>query len=105
MNQTITIYHNPRCSKSRASLALLEASGLDVDIRAYLDSPPSPKELAELLSMLGTDIAGMLRTTEATFKALENPPPLSDTTAWLDIISVNSNPAAATHRDQERQGP
>ena len=44
----ITIFHNPRCSKSRATLALLEERGIEPEIRLYLQNPPDAAELAEL---------------------------------------------------------
>ena len=50
---SLTIYHNPRCSKSRQTLKLIEEAGAEVDIVLYLDSPPSVTEISELLSKLG----------------------------------------------------
>ncbi|MDP6968115.1 MAG: arsenate reductase (glutaredoxin) [Gammaproteobacteria bacterium] len=49
---SVTIYHNPRCSKSRATLALLEANGITPNIRLYLEAIPSAEELTKLLAML-----------------------------------------------------
>lgn len=89
MTKTITIYHNPRCSKSRASLAIIENCELEADIQLYLQTPPSAAELGDLLDMLGGDINTLLRKGEAVYKALENPPPLSDTQAWLEVIADN----------------
>ncbi|KAA3649681.1 MAG: arsenate reductase (glutaredoxin), partial [Proteobacteria bacterium] len=51
MSQAI-IYHNPRCSKSRATLALLQSQQLDTQIIKYLETPPSPQTLKKLLKML-----------------------------------------------------
>ena len=48
----ITYWHNPRCSKSRAGLALLEAHGAEVQTRAYLNAPPTIAELKEVLAAL-----------------------------------------------------
>ena len=50
---SVILYHNPRCSKSRATLALLEANGITPEVRLYLDQGPSAEELEQLLSMLG----------------------------------------------------
>ncbi len=53
----VTIWHNPRCSKSRGALALLAEHGLDAQERRYLDEPPTRAELEELLELLGVDDA------------------------------------------------
>ena len=65
-----TLYHNPRCSKSREALALLQARGVAPDIVLYLESPPSIASLRELLRMLGSGPRGILRTGEAEFDAM-----------------------------------
>ena len=69
---SVTLYHNPRCSKSRATLALLEAQGVVVKIRLYLEQVPSSDELTDLLSMLGMDdVRQLMRHGEEAYK-LEN---------------------------------
>lgn len=60
-----TIYHNPRCSKSRATLQLLEDKGEKLNIVEYLTSPPSADELKRILTMLGKKPADILRSKEA----------------------------------------
>lgn len=73
---SITIYHNPRCSKSRETLALLEQRGVTPVVIAYLDTPPSPAEISKLLALLGmTDARDLLRKGEAEYKelGLDNP--------------------------------
>jgi arsenate reductase len=65
---TITIYHNPRCSKSRQTLALIEEQGIEPDIIEYLNSPPSEAELEAILTMLGKEPAALMRTGEDEFK-------------------------------------
>jgi arsenate reductase len=62
------IYHNPRCSKSRASLSLLEAHGLDIDIVEYLATPPTADEIRDLLARLGLEAADVVRTGESAFR-------------------------------------
>ena len=52
---TITIYHNPRCSKSRETLALLREYGIESHIVEYLNSPPSRQRLGEILGFLGLE--------------------------------------------------
>ena len=66
----VRIYHNNRCSKSRATLALLEARGGDVEVINYLDNPPTAAELAGLLKKLGMTARELLRTGEAEYRAL-----------------------------------
>ncbi len=67
---TVTIYHNPRCSKSRQTLALLTEKGVEPEIVEYLKSPPSGKEIADLLGMLGIEPRALMRTKEAVYKEL-----------------------------------
>ena len=62
------IYHNPSCSKSRATLALLEERGVAVEIVEYLKTPPSAEEIRGLISRLGLDAADIVRTSETAFK-------------------------------------
>lgn len=65
---TVTLYHNPRCSKSRATLALLEEKGIEPQIRRYLDEPLNEEEIRTLLSKLNVSPIEMMRTKEAEFK-------------------------------------
>jgi arsenate reductase len=67
---TVTIYHNPRCSKSRATLALLEARGVKPKIVNYLQTPPSAAELKAILRMLGLAPRDILRTGETVYAEL-----------------------------------
>lgn len=67
-----TIYHNPRCSKSRETLALLEDAGTDVTVIEYLKNPPSRDELAALYARAGLTPREGLRGAEAAAKALED---------------------------------
>jgi arsenate reductase (glutaredoxin) len=67
---TLTIYHNPRCSKSRATLALLEARGLAPDVVEYLKTPPSAAELKAILRKLGLEPRDLLRTGEPLYAEL-----------------------------------
>lgn len=62
------IYHNPRCSKSRATLALLEARGIELEIVHYLDDPPSAGRLRELLGKLGVAARDIVRASEDEFR-------------------------------------
>ena len=67
---TVTIWHNPRCSKSRQTLELLQKKGVTPAIREYLKQPPSKAEVETLLDMVG-DPAALLRDGEAEFKVLK----------------------------------
>ena len=67
---TIKIYHNPRCSKSRNALALLEEQGVEAEVVKYLDTPPSKEELVALLKMLGLSARELMRTKEERYTEL-----------------------------------
>ncbi len=67
-NVPVTIYHNPRCSKSRETLALLEARGLQPLVIEYLKTPPSAPELSALLKKLGMKAEQLLRKGEDIYK-------------------------------------
>lgn len=81
----ITIYHNPRCSKSRQTLALLEEQGITPTVRKYLEDVPSATELKAITGFLGISPRELLRTKEAEYSelGLDNPA-LSDD----DIIAA-----------------
>ncbi len=67
---TLTLWHNPRCSKSREALALLEDRGLAPTIRRYLDDPPTEAEIRAALAALNLPAIGLVRTKEALFAEL-----------------------------------
>jgi len=67
---SIKIYHNPRCSKSRNTLALLEEQGVEAEVVKYLETPPSKEKLKELLKMLGLSARELMRTKEEVYKEL-----------------------------------
>lgn len=66
----LRIYHNPRCSKSRAALALLQEAGREPEIVKYLENPPGEEMLRRLLAKLDAPAAELLRHNEPQFKAL-----------------------------------
>ena len=67
----LTIWHNPRCRKSRETLALIEAAGVSVTIRRYLDDTPSGEDILDILSQLEFDHPRLLmRREEAVYKEL-----------------------------------
>ena len=67
----ITIWHNPRCSKSRNAANLLEERGIEAEVVKYLDTPPSKEEIKEVLKMLGISARELMRTKEEIYKELD----------------------------------
>jgi len=67
---TVRILHNPRCSKSRATLALLQEHGIQPEVSLYLETPPSREELRGILRKLGMNPRELMRKGEAEYKAL-----------------------------------
>ena len=65
---TVTLFHNPRCSKSRATLALLQERGIEPDIRLYLEDPPDAAEIGRLLDQLGLEARELMRKGEQAFR-------------------------------------
>ena len=63
-----TMYHNPRCSKSRQTLELLRARGIEPEIVEYLQSPPDARQLEQILDMLGLQPRQLMRTGETEYK-------------------------------------
>ncbi|PKA31096.1 arsenate reductase (glutaredoxin) [Cedecea lapagei] len=71
MSDKVKIYHNPRCSKSRDTLSLLKANGIDPDVVLYLETPLDAATLRQLLSMLGMASAReLMRRKEDLYKSL-----------------------------------
>ena len=64
------IWHNPRCSKSRQGLALLQENGVDPEVRLYLTDTPTEAELADVIEKLGISPRDLLRTGEAIYREL-----------------------------------
>ena len=67
----ITLWHNPRCSKSRQALALLEERGAQVNVYRYLADMPSRHDIEQVASKLGLPPSAMIRTGEKTYKERE----------------------------------
>lgn len=67
----LTLWHNPRCSKSRAALSLLKDRGIAPDIRLYLKAPPIEAEIVELLRRLRIPAIELVRTKERVFSDLD----------------------------------
>lgn len=87
---TARIFHNPRCSKSRQTLAIIEESGVAVEVVKYLEKPPAAEELLKLCEMLGQSPLEITRTKEALFKELgySKSDERSDQ-EWAGILAAN----------------
>jgi len=84
---SITIYHNPRCSKSRKTLEILVNAGITPTIVEYLKTPPSAATTLQLAASLGIAVKDMLRRGETEFKEASDLPDLDDNSAlaaWLE---------------------
>lgn len=68
MANQVTIYHNPRCSKSRQTLALLEEKGISPQVVLYLETPPSEAEIKTILEQLAIQPRQLMRTKEDLYK-------------------------------------
>ena len=66
----VTIWHNPRCGKSRDGVKLLEEKGVDAEVVKYLDTPPTKEEVKAVLKMIGISARELMRTKEAIYKEL-----------------------------------
>ena len=67
MSSAVKIFHNPRCSKSRQTLQLIESNGINPEVIEYLKQPPSYAELSETLDMLGLEPRALMRTREQAY--------------------------------------
>ena len=85
----LTIYHNPRCSKSRQTLALLETAGVDFEVVEYLKEPPSAERLLAIADMLDLPLADLLRRGEPAFRDAASRPDTSDGTALARWLTEN----------------
>jgi arsenate reductase len=83
---TVTIYHNPRCSKSRATLELLRSRGIESTIIEYLKTPPSAAELDAILGQLGLEPRELMRKGEAPYKEAGLDNPSLDRSALIDAM-------------------
>ena len=81
------LYHNTRCSKSRGALELLQQRGIEPEVVYYLETPPSPAELRELLRKLGIDARRLLRSGEPEYAGLGLNDPSLDEEALVAAMS------------------
>jgi arsenate reductase len=88
MATPVTIYHNPRCSKSRDTLALIVKAGVEPEIIEYLKTPPSREELRGLMKKLGMKPEQLVRKGEDIYKQKFSGKTLTDE-QWLDALANN----------------
>lgn len=86
---SITIYHNPSCSKSRKTLELIESRGIKPEIVEYLARPPDAKTLRRLAGMLELPLADLLRRGEAEFRDAAGSVPLDDEAALANWLAAH----------------
>lgn len=79
------IYHNPKCSKSRITLNLIKEQGIEPEIIEYLKSPPSTKELSNIIALLGIKAETLIRKGEAEYKEHFKGKNLSDQ-EWIEAM-------------------
>jgi arsenate reductase len=80
------LLHNPRCSKSRAALALLQERGVEVEILPYLEAPPTRERLRGIIALLGACPRDLLRSGEPEYADLGLADPTLDDVALLDAM-------------------
>lgn len=109
----LTIYHNPRCSKSRKTLELLQESGVEPTIVEYLKEPPNADQILRMASLLDLPVAALLRRGEDEFRNATDLPDLDDNAAlaaWIQrhpktlerpIVVDNENGLAVVGRPPE----
>jgi arsenate reductase len=84
--KTFTIFHNPKCSKSRATLALLQQSGVEPQVVEYLKTPPTVAELKAIVAKLGIKPEQLVRKGEDIYKASYAGKTLTDA-QWLAALA------------------
>ncbi len=86
---SVTIYHNPRCSKSRKTLELITESDVEHTIILYREDSPDSRIIVELAQKLGLPVADLLRRGESDFKEATDLPNLSDDIALAEWLSLH----------------
>ncbi|MDJ0835057.1 MAG: arsenate reductase (glutaredoxin) [Acidobacteriota bacterium] len=89
-DKPVTIYHNPRCSKSRQTLDLIKRSGHEPEIVLYLEDPPSAERLSSMARAMGKTALEITRTKEALFKELGlNKKDERSEAEWFKLLADN----------------
>ena len=87
---SVTIFHNPRCSKSRQTLSLIQEKNIDINIIEYLKTPPDISQLKQILEQLGYEPRQLMRKSEQIYKDLDLGN--ENKTAEDLIIAMTQNP-------------
>ena len=85
----VTIWHNPRCSKSRQTMALLTERGIDPEVYLYLETPPSAETIETVLKLLGHKPRDVMRKSEAVYSELNLSDPGLDRDALVAAMAQN----------------
>ncbi|MGI9203403.1 MAG: arsenate reductase (glutaredoxin) [Woeseiaceae bacterium] len=83
---SLTIYHNPRCSKSRKTLEIIESHGIAPKIVKYLETPPDADTLLRMAELVGVPLADLLRRGEEVFRNAGDDIPLADEKALASWV-------------------
>lgn len=86
----LTIFHNPRCSKSRRTLELIRDAGIEPEIRLYLEDAPTAEEIITVAGKLGVAVADLLRRGESVFKEATDLPDLADDAALAAWVAAHA---------------
>jgi len=86
---TMTIYHNPRCSKSRQTLDLLRVNGHEPEVIEYLQTPPDAETLKNIIAMLGAEPVKVMRTGEKEYMAARNEVEAMDSAGQIEWLAAN----------------
>lgn len=86
---SLTIYHNPRCSKSRKTLEIIRDAGLEPRILLYLEDTPPAEDIVALASRLGLTVADLLRRGESAFREAADLPDLADNAALAEWVQAH----------------
>ena len=86
---TLTIYHNPRCSKSRLALKIIRGTGAEPEIVQYRKDPPTAPEIEKIAAALQVPVADLLRRGESTFREAADLPALDDSTRLAHWLAAN----------------
>lgn len=102
---SLTIYHNPRCSKSRKTLEIIENAGLTPRIVKYLETPPTGEQILRLGKLLGLSVAELLRRGEAVVAEAGDLPALDDEAAlaeWMAAHPVSLERPVVVDNERDR---
>jgi arsenate reductase len=83
------IWHNPRCSKSRQTLALLQEHDIEPEVREYLTDPPSAEEIEAVLAALDRAPREVVRVADARRAGVELPAPDSERRHWIELMAAH----------------